>query len=187
MTDSSTYRRERALAKQNALAEQLRKALKGEIAPLDEQEDIAEAPVTNRNSGAKLGDEEYRKAAERYEEDANRRPELGDPHQVGWDVRSVDPKTNEVRLIEVKGNGCSWDGDEVVELSRAQVRQSFTTNDEQEAGSWYLYVVEKTADNFFRVLPIRSPADTATAWMLSGKAWRMVAENPEEIKVVPCT
>ena len=180
-----SYTKDRALAKANALAEELKNALKGEIAPLDEEEDTTEPLVTQGNPRSMLGDEEYREAAAQYERRANREPELGDPHQVGWDIRSVDPKTNEVRLIEVKGKGYSWDGDEVVELSRAQVRESFRANDGQEADSWYLYVVEKTADNAFRVLPIRSPADTATAWLLSGKAWRMMAENPRRITVPP--
>ena len=119
-------------------------------------------------------------AAARYEREANRVPEDGDPRQVGWDIRSVDPETNEVRLIEVKGKGCLWDGDEVVELSRAQVRESFGAEDGQAAVSWYLYVVETTPENTFRVLPIRSPAHTATKWMLSGRAWRMVAEGAPE-------
>lgn len=178
-----SYTRERALAPQNALAEQLKNALKGEIVPLDDE--TAEPPVRRGNSRDTLGDEEYREAAARYERKANREPELGDPHQVGWDIRSVDPKTKEVRLIEVKGKGRSWDGDEVVELSRAQVRQSFTANDGQVAGSWYLYVVEKADDGAFQVLPIRSPADTATAWLLSGKAWRMRAECPQRVTVLP--
>ena len=97
----------------------------------------------------------------------------------GWDIRSVDQQ-NKVRLIEVKGKGCLWDGDEVVELSHAQVRESFKAEDGQVEASWYLYVVEKTPENTFRVLPIRSPAQTATGWMLSGRAWRMVAEGALE-------
>ena len=180
-----SYPRDRALAKQNALAEQLKKSLKGEILPLDEDDETAKPRITTGNSSQDLGDEEYREVAARYEREADREPELGDPHQVGWDIRSVDPETNEVRFIEVKGKGCSWDGDEVVELSRAQVRESLKATDGQQAGSWYLYVVEKTADNSFQVLPIGSPAHTATAWMLSGRAWRMVAENPRQIDVAP--
>ena len=180
-----SYTRDRALAKQNALAEELKKSLKGEIAPLDEHDETATPQTTTGNSSGDLGDEEYRQVAARYEREANREPELGDPHQVGWDIRSVDPETNEVRLIEVKGKGCCWDGAEVVQLSRAQVRESFNAADGQSAGSWYLYVVEKTAEDSFRVLPIENPAHTATAWILSGKAWRMEAENPKQIDVVP--
>ena len=172
-----SYNEGRAVARQNALAEQLKQSLKGKLEPPDEDDDTVEPRTTGGNSGGALGDEEYREAAARYEREANREPEFGDPHQVGWDIRSVDPENNEVRLIEVKGKGCLWDGDEVVELSRAQVRESFKAEDRQTGVSWYLYVVEKTPENTFRVLPIRSPAHTATRWMLSGRAWRMVAEG----------
>ena len=179
----ASYNEGRAVARQNALAEQLKQSLKGKLEPTDEDDDTVEPRTTGRNSGGALGDEEYREAAARYEREANREPEFGDPHQVGWDIRSVDPENNEVRLIEVKGKGCLWDGDEVVELSRAQVRESFKAEDRQTAASWYLYVVEKTPENTFRVLPIRSPAQTATRWMLSGRAWRMVAEGALERSV----
>ena len=178
-TDSrrGSYNERRAVARQNALAEQLRQSLKGKLEPPDEDDDTIEPRPTGGNSGGALGDEEYREAAARYEKEANREPEFGDPHQVGWDIRSVDPENNEVRLIEVKGKGRLWDGDEVVELSRAQVRESFKAEDRPPEESWYLYVVEKTPECTFRVLPIRSPAQTATRWMLSGGAWRMHAER----------
>ena len=100
-------------------------------------------------------------------------------------IRSIDPKTKEVRLIEVKGKGCLWDEDEVVELSRAQVRKAFEATDGQTAASWYLYVVEKTADDVFQVLPIANPAHLSTKWILSGRAWRMVAEDPKHITIPP--
>ena len=183
-TDGS-YTKARALAKQNALAEQLKSSLKGEIEPSHGEDVMDESEITNGGSGGDLGDEEYRKVAARYEREANREPELGDPRQTGWDIRSIDPKTNEVRLIEVKGKGCSWDEDEVVELSRAQVRVAFEATDGQAAGSWYLYVVEKMADDAFQVLPIANPVRVAAKWILSGGAWRMVAEDPKRITIPP--
>ena len=175
-----SYNESRATARQNALAEQLKQSLKGKLEPVDEDDDTVEPRTPGGNSGGALGDEEYREAAAQYEREANREPEFGDPYQPGWDIRSVDPENNEVRLIEVKGKGCLWDGDEVVELSRAQVRESFKAADRQTAASWYLYVVEKTPENTFRVLPIRNPAQTAARWMLSGRAWRRVAEGALE-------
>ena len=129
-----SYNEGRAVARQNALAEQLKESLKGKLEPPDEDDDTVEPTTTGGNSGGALGDEEYREAAARYEWEANREPEFGDPYQVGWDIRSVDPENNEVRLIEVKGKGCLWDGDEVVELSRAQVRESFKAADRQNSG-----------------------------------------------------
>ena len=181
----SSHTAARAHAKQDALAKQLKSSLKGEIAPPDREDDTDEPRTTKGDSGGDLGDEEYREAAARYEREADREPEFGDPHQAGWDIRSVDPETNKVRLIEVKGKGCSWDGDEVVELSRAQMREAFEATDGRTAVSWYLYVVEKMAENSFRVLPIENPARIATKWILRGRAWRMVAEHPEDITVPP--
>lgn len=171
-----SYNESRAVARQNALADRLKQSLKGKLEPPNADDDTVEPKRTGGSSGGALGDEEYREAAARYEREANREPEFGDPHQVGWDIRSIDPENNEVRFIEVKGKGRLWDGDEVVELSRAQVRESFKAEDRETAGCWYLYVVEKTPENTFRVLPIRNPAQTAARWMLSGRAWRMVAE-----------
>lgn len=101
---------------------------------------MSEATETNGNSGAGPGDEEYREAAMQYERKAGREPMPGDPRQAGWDIHSVDPKTGEiVRLIEVKGKGYPWVDDEVVELSRAQVRKAFGASVGQRTGifmSW---------------------------------------------------
>ena len=182
----SSYTRDRALAKQNALAKQLKSSLKGEIAPSDGLDGTDEPKTTKRTSGGDLGDEEYREAAAQYEREAGREPEFGDPLQVGWDIRSVDlEKEKDVRLIEVKGKGCLWDDDQVVELSHAQVREAFKATDGSSAGSWYLYVVERTGESDFHVLPIKNPARTAARWILSGKAWRMVADHPKHITVAP--
>ena len=170
---SGSYTRDRALARPNALAKQLESALKGELEPDDVDGEAGEATGPNGNSGTDLGDEEYRTAVVQYEEEAGRKPELGEPHQTGWDVRSIDPQTEEIRLIEVKGKGCPWVGDEVVELSGAQVRKAFevSTNGTE---SWYLYVVEKTDDGY-QVLPVENPVGGAAKWILRGESWRMVA------------
>ena len=174
-----SYGKDRALAKQNALARELRRSLKGEIVPHSSEAETSADGTTNEaeGDGVKfLGDEEYRKAAARFEKNARREPEFGDPLQVGWDIRSTDPETQQVRLIEVKGRGRPWEGDEVVELSSAQVRKAFEADT-----SWYLYVVEKTDDGSYRVLPIENPVRLASKWILCGESWRMVAENSEGI------
>ena len=180
-----SYPKSRAMAKANLLAERLKSSLKGEIVPSDDEDRSDRLGTTDGDTVGVLGDEEYREAAARYEREANREPELGDPRQTGWDIRSVDPETDEVRLIEVKGKGCTWDEDEVVELSRAQVRTAFETTNRETAAAWYLYVVEKTADGGFQVLPIANPIRAAAKWLLSGGAWRMVAEDPKYFSVSP--
>ena len=171
-----SYRKDRALAKQNALARQLKSSLKGEIVPDPEEDGAGEAAAINEEREMSLGDEEYREVAAQYEREAGREPELGDPHQSGWDIRSIDPETQEVRLIEVKGKGRPWDDVEVVELSGAQVRKAFEATE-----SWYLYVVEKTDEGCYQVLPIANPVRIAAKWILCGESWRMVAE---EVKAV---
>ena len=111
-----------------------------------------------------------------YERESGREPELGDPHQTGWDVRSMDPKTGEItRLIEVKGKGCPWVDAEVVELSRAQIREAFAASADGTP-EWYLYVVEKTDDGH-HVLPVANPVRVAAKWILCGGPWREVAED----------
>ena len=171
-----SFTMERALASSNALAEKLRKSLKGEVVPPD-RDDRSGAPAEmDGNTGGVLGDEEYREFVMQYERKAGREPELGSPHQKGWDIRSTNPKTKEVRLIEVKGKGCRWDEDEVVELSRAQVRRAFKAAGE-EGEVWYLYVVERQADGGYHVLPLKNPVDVAAKWMLRGASWRFVAED----------
>ena len=99
--------------------------------------------------------------------------------------RRTDPKTKAVRLVEVKGKGRPWDEDEVVELSRAQISKAFETTDEQTADSWYLYVVEKTDDGGYQVLPIANPVHVAAKWILCGESWRMVAEDPKRFASPP--
>ena len=47
--------------------------------------------------------------------------------------------------------------------------------------SWYLYVVEKADDGDYEVLPIANPVRVAAKWILCGKSWRMVAENPRRV------
>ena len=171
-----SYDRKRALAKQKELARQLKSALKGEIMPDPEEGEAVESAESSEDTDKSLGDEEYREVAAQYEREAGREPELGDPRQSGWDIRSTNLETEEVRYIEVKGRGCLWDNDEVVELSRAQIRKAF-----EEKDYWYLYVVEKVDNGCYRVLPIENPTRVAAKWILSGESWRAVAQ---EAKVV---
>ena len=174
-----SYSRDRAMAKQNALARELRNSLKGEIVPAADEVAQMGATSANGGTGDGLGDLEYRKIVVRYEREAGRKPEPGDPHQSGWDVRSADPQTGKVRLIEVKGKGRPWDADEVVELSSAQVRKAFEATEH-----WYLYVVERVDESSYRVLVIDNPARNASKWLLCGESWRMAAED---VKVVSST
>ena len=90
-----------------------------------------------------------------------------------------------MRLIEVKGKGCPWIENEVVELSRAQIRKAFDALSGQGTNTWYLYVVERTDDGVYQVLPIANPVHLATKWILGGKSWRMIAEHPRRVTIEP--
>lgn len=175
---SGSFTQERAEAPQRALDKLLRQQLKGEIVP---SSDVKHNDSRTSGMPSKyLGDERYRAAAARYEKERGWDPELAGPHQVGWDIRSSDPNTGAVRLIEVKGKGTPWTSGEVVELSRAQVRTAFQTALENAVG-WYLYVVECGDDGSCQVLPIKNPVDIAGSWMLRGEPWRLLAENTKQI------
>ena len=184
-SSGSSYTRDRALARQKAIAKTLRNALKGELAAADDDEEAHERRNESGQTGdGSLGDEVYREIAAKYERASGRDPEIGDPSQTGWDLRSVDPTTGKKRLIEVKGKGCPWVRDEVVELSRAQVHKAFETLDGRTRdSSWYLYVVERTEDGRFQVLPIENPVRVAGTWILSGESWREIASEPRLIGI----
>ena len=177
---NSTFTKGRALAASKYFANGLIGSLKGEIVPNSGDVD----PVARARATEGIGDEEYREAAMQYERKFGRAPTLGTPQQEGWDIRSEDIDAREIRLIEVKGKGSPWVDDEVVELSRAQVRKALGTADQTEVTGrprevWYLYVVEKVGGSY-KVLPVRNPAETTTKWMLCGGAWRALAENENQ-------
>ena len=180
---SSSFSKDRSLATQRRLAKELKESLKAEIAPSEDEHDVDETQDRTVDVDESPGDEVYRRVAAQYERDSGREPECGDPYQEGWDLRSVDPSTGTKRLIEVKGKGCLWDNDEVVELTRAQVRKAFEVSRGEDAGLWYLYVVERMDDASYRVLPIENPVDVAGKWILCGGSWRMIAEEPRQITI----
>ena len=184
----SSFTRDRALARQNAVAKALRtlkSTLKGEMAPTGDEEEADEREKGAASGDGLLGDEAYRRIAAQYERAFGRNPEIGSPSQTGWDLRSVDPRTGAERLIEVKGKGCVWMQDQVVELSRAQVHKAFEMLGARTPGSssWYLYVVERMQDGDFQVLPIDNPVHVAGAWILAGESWREIAVEPRRITI----
>ena len=169
-----SYTKGQALAKPKFLVQQLRTSLKGEIQASSQDHVNEESDSETGGTGPKHEDTEYRKIVMRYELDEGRKPIEGGPNQAGWDIRSSDPKTNEVRYIEVKGRGRPWTNDEVVELSSAQVNRAF-----KDQTSWHLYVVEKLENGTYEVLPIGNPICDAAKWILCGEFWREVAEKPK--------
>ena len=72
-----------------------------------------------------------------------------------------------------------------MELSRAQVHKAFELSNEQVPDSWYLYVVERTGDGSYEVLPIENPVHIAGKWLLCGGPWRMIAAEPRRVALDP--
>lgn len=178
-----SFTRDRALAPQRRLAQELKDSLKAEIAPRDDEHASRATKGPDPDARERHSDEVYRRVAAQYERELGREPELGDAYQQGWDLRSVDPATGKKRLIEVKGKGRLWDNDEVVELSRAQIHEAFAMSGGKDIGLWYLYVVERVDDGSYSVLPIENPVDVAGKWILCGGSWRMIADEPRKITI----
>ena len=65
---------------------------KVEIVSNGEDNDVNGSMDRTGDTGETLGDEVYRDVAAQYERESGRNPELGDPHQEGWDLRSIDPR-----------------------------------------------------------------------------------------------
>ena len=180
--NSGSYDQARAIAQEAQLVKQLQQVRKGEIVPLAESEKTGAAEDERSAEDDELGDELYREIAAAYERQFNREPQLGDPHQVGWDLSSRDPKSGVVRRIEVKGKGVPWTANEVVELSRAQVRSAFETIINKAQVEWFLYVIERSGPDVYTVVPIENPAAAASKWILVGGAWRLVANDVRDIE-----
>ena len=149
--------------------------MKGEIHPSS-----AARHNDGHTSGGQDADKCFRETAAQYEIERGWIPVLGDANQPGWDIRSSDPNSSKVRYIEVKGKGTVWEDEEIVELSREQVRKAFEVSN-KSLEDWYLYVVEYTGEGYYRVLPIRNPLEHADSWMLCGGMWRQLAEKPLRI------
>ena len=47
------------------------------------------------------------------------------------------------------------------------------------------YVVEKTDEGCYQVLPIANPVHVAAKWILCGESWRMVAEEAKVVASPP--
>ena len=180
---AASFSRDRALAAQRRRAQELKESLKAEIAPSDDEHEANATEERGPITREPPSDEVYRRVAAQYERECGREPEYGDPYQEGWDLRSIDPATGRKRLIEVKGKGCLWDNDEVVELSRAQVHKAFAMSGGKQIDLWYLYVVERADDGSYSVLPIENPVDVASKWILCGGSWRMIADEPRRITI----
>ena len=78
-----SFDRDRALAPQKALTERLKKVLKGELEPGDEEGVSDQSEKLGDEPSEGLGDEIYREIAVQYERRCGRKPDLGDPHQSG--------------------------------------------------------------------------------------------------------
>lgn len=135
-------------------------------------------------------DEVYRTEVCKYERQHGRWPLEKGSTQGGHDIDSYthpvgDPLRKMIRRIEVKGRSTKWEGEETVELSARQFRDALSMEGEEdslrtESFDYWLYVVEKSEGNAYKVLPIRNPSLAARKFELRGGTWRHCAEDDNE-------
>jgi hypothetical protein len=101
-----------------------------------------------------------------YEKRCGRVPTQMAQTHPGYDIRSVDPLTDENRYIEVKGVNGEWNLTGVG-LSKLQFSNAQDFGDE-----YWLYVVEFVSDSANkRIHPIQNPANKITSFMFDHN-WR---------------
>jgi hypothetical protein len=83
-----------------------------------------------------------------------------------YDVRSVDPRTGEVRFIEVKGR---WDVDITVELTETEYEYARRLGE-----NYWLYVVYGLSTDNPRLLAIRDPVNRARWSAVEVKRYRLL-------------
>jgi len=83
-----------------------------------------------------------------------------------YDIRSVDPRTGEVRFIEVKGR---WDVDITVELTEAEYEYAKKLGE-----SYWLYIVYGLSTGNPRLLAIRDPVNRAKWSTVEVKRYRLL-------------
>ena len=174
-----SFTRDRALAQQNALAEKLKSSLKGEIS-LDDDE-ASRAARTAGESGAHLGDEIYRDVAAQYERESGREPEIGEPHQTGWDIRSVEPGDRDGPAHRGEGQGMSVGRRRGGGAEPRSSAQGVRRVGEADDGVVVSLRRGEGDDGDYEVLPIANPVRVAAKWILCGKSWRMMAEDPRRV------
>jgi hypothetical protein len=109
---------------------------------------------------------ESRKAVCNYEKERGRIAEEMSQTNPGYDIISRNPKTEEERIIEVKGVSGEWN-ETGVELSKTQF-----SNAQDFGDSYWLYVVEFVFEpEHRRVHPIQNPAKQVTSFMFD-RGWR---------------
>lgn len=106
----------------------------------------------------------------RYEREAGRFPVRMAHHNIGFDIKSRDASSRELRFIEVKARRGRWDGQGVA-LSRAQHEFLASKTD-----YGWLYVVEEIDSDTPVIHPIRNPVGRITQYFFDD-GWRDAAES----------
>ena len=99
-----------------------------------------------------------------------KRGEKREPENVSkiehYDIRSFDPRTGEVRFIEVKGR---WDLDITVELTETEYEYA-----KKLGNSYWLYIVYGFSTCNPRLLAIRDPVNRAKWSTVEIKRYRLI-------------
>ncbi|WP_163988895.1 sacsin N-terminal ATP-binding-like domain-containing protein [Pyxidicoccus caerfyrddinensis] len=180
--DYTSERREATLAKLHKKIEAL--LALGPV-PQEAGEDAQAHPGSIRS------DDPYRKRVLEYERAHARYPDLKPDGQPGHDVDSYShpeghPERRLVRRIEVKGRSARWTGGQIVTMTSRQFVDALERVVEEGTKispdfDYWLYVVEREAEDLLNVIPIRNPATFATRFEIRGGTWRHRSESGEGV------
>lgn len=105
-----------------------------------------------------------------YEKSQGRIPELMPHSHPGYDIKSYDKQTDEVRYIEVKSISINWNqGD--VGMTSNQFKKAQELKD-----AYWLYVAERPQAEEFKIFPIQNPAEKVTDFLYDG-GWQVLSKD----------
>jgi hypothetical protein len=141
--------------------------LRSYVVPESSPGEVTQSDDSNRRN--ELGQIGVEKVLE-FEKCAGRFPEEMPPLNPGFDVRSLNLAGAVERYIEVKSLRGDWSGVDVA-ITRAQFEFAL-----KHGPNVWLYVVERAAQDDFRVYPIQNPAQQANRFMFD-YGWKDLADT----------
>jgi sacsin len=160
----------RSLAKRITPSQQYRNGVRVRSGlEVDPQKSVEELPESEAQKIDAAGMDKVMK----YEGDHEREPKdmnEDSPNHPGYDVKSINSKTGEVRYIEVKSLRNTWDKRGVC-MSLKQFKKGHEKQDD-----FWLYVVERAETDEARVITIQNPVGLVGEFYYDD-SWRQLADN----------
>ena len=109
-----------------------------------------------------------------FERDQGREPEdanVNTPNNPGYDIKSFDPNTGQIRYIEVKAFVGIWDGSSPARMTNTE----FEMAHERGENAW-LYVVEKVESDAPHIYCIQAPTHKIKLYCFD-HVWQQIGES----------